>query len=464
MREVWLHFYGQGAVLPRNAVADRLSAVGIEPRALDLDAPSGTGLLFFDRVTPELMDLVRELSGFGLRRLLAIAVSAPLMAGDDAWLLLRNGASDVFFWDHSPEPAAEIAARLERWRAVDELVESPLVQQRLVGRSPEWVRVLRQVIEAARFTDASILISGESGTGKEVVAGTIHALDGRPDRRDFVVLDCTTVVPELAGSEFFGHERGAFTGAVNSREGAFALADGGTLFLDEVGELPLALQAELLRVVQEGSYKRLGSNVWRHTRFRLVCATNRDLRQEEAAGKFRRDFYFRIAGWMCHLPPLRERPDDVLALVTHVLRQLFPQDRVPELDEGVRRYLVQRPYPGNVRDLRRLVLQIAGRHVGPGPITVGDIPEEERPASDAAPIAWRDAQFEHAIRRAVSLGAGLKDITGAAAETAIRVAVGDEDGNLQRAARRLGVTDRALQMRRLNSRLRSQVAGSQQTG
>ena len=237
---------------------------------------------------------------------------------------------------------------------------------------------------------------------------------------------------------------------------------GGTLFLDEVGELPLTLQAELLRVVQEGTYKRVGSNIWRHTNFRLVCATNRDLRVEEAEGRFRRDFYYRIAGCTCMLPPLRERREDILLLVRHALAQVQPDAASAEFDDAVRVLLAQRSYPGNVRDLRRLVTQIARRHVGAGPITVGDVPEEERPLPGAEPPDWRGQPLQHVVREAVSLGAGLRDITSAAAEAAIQIAVGEEQGNLQRAARRLGVTDRALQLRRVNRRRRPESPTSQE--
>src|SRR5690606_31880967 len=135
-----------------------------------------------------------------------------------------------------------------------------------------------------------------------------------------VILDCSTIVPELAGSEFFGHERGAFTGALITREGAFALADGGTLFLDEIGELPLHLQVQLLRVIQEGTYKKVGSNTWKSTRFRLICATNRDLSEEVKKGRFRADLFYRIASWTFHLPPLRERKEDILPLALHFLK------------------------------------------------------------------------------------------------------------------------------------------------
>jgi transcriptional regulator with GAF, ATPase, and Fis domain len=150
-----------------------------------------------------------------------------------------------------------------------------------------------------------------------MVARLIHNLDSRPGKGNLVVLDCTTVVPSLSGSEFFGHDRGAYTGAVLERKGAFELADGGTLFLDEVGELPAPMQAELLRVVQEGTFKRVGSNLWRKSEFRLICATNRNLEEEQEVGTFRSDFYYRIAGWKLRLPSLRERPDDIVALFLH---------------------------------------------------------------------------------------------------------------------------------------------------
>ena len=372
------------------------------------------------------------------------------MAGGLCWRALQAGASDVFAWDHCGRPAGEAAARLGRWEVVDELVRSPLVRKNCIGRSPAWILALRQIVEMARFTEAPGLITGESGTGKELAARLIHTLDDRAEKRDLVLLDCTTIVRELSGSEFFGHERGAFTGAVADRDGAFALADGGTLFLDESRRSPLPLQAELLY----GSCRKphlqpgVGSHVWRRTSFRLVCATNRELLREEALGQFRRDLYYRIAGWTCRLPPLRDRTEDILPLAEHFMRQLRPDGDAPELDDAVRGYLLGRAYPGNVRDLRHVVARMISRHIGLGPITVGDIPEEDRPSADSVPIEWCDDSFDHAIGRALAQGVPLKEIGRAAEEAAVRLAVGSEDGNLQRAARRLGVTDRALQLRR----------------
>jgi transcriptional regulator with GAF, ATPase, and Fis domain len=326
-------------------------------------------------------------------------------------------------------------------------VQSPLVKKNLAGQSPAWIRALRQVIEIARFTDASVLIMGESGTGKELVARLIHTLDPRPNKSDLVVSDCTTIVPELSGSEFFGHERGAFTGADRERDGAFALADGGTLFLDEVGELPLSLQAELLRVAQERTYKRVGGNTWRKTDFRLVCATNRDLIEEQTRGRFRRDLYYRIASWTGLLPPLRERREDIPLLTKYFIEQLQP-DNPLDLDDVVLDYLLTRDYPGNVRDLKQLVTRIVQRHVGPGPVTVGDIPEGERPGVVGEMKGWRDEGLEGVVRLAIASGVPLKEIERVAGELAERIVIEEEQGNLQRAAARLGVTDRALQMRR----------------
>ena len=452
MNDLWHHFSEPSDPILRTEIMAALTRAGVTTHPLKLEMPCGSGVIFFNQITVRLWDLVREVSRNGLTRVLAVALSHSALRGGSAWDLLQHGASDVFAWDHSNNPAKEVAARFDRWEIVDSTVHSPLVENTIVGRSPIWIDLMRQIVEVAMFTNAYVLIMGESGTGKELVARLIHELDPRPQKRNLVVLDCTTIVPELSGSEFFGHERGAFTGAVAPRNGAFALADQGTLFLDEIGELSPALQAELLRVVQERTYKRVGSNTWQKTDFRLISATNKDLLREERQGTFRRDLFYRIASWKCTLPPLHERAQDILPLANFFLCQLGNGERRPELDDAVREYLLKRDYPGNVRDLKQVVSGMSYRHVGPGPITVGDIPREERPRAEFASIGWHDSTFLAAIRRAVELGAGLKEITQTAGETAIQFAFENEEGNLQRAARRLGVTDRALQMRRAAAR------------
>lgn len=448
--DVWIAYADADAARPASSVAQKLGRSNVEAHPLTTDRAFGMGILCFSAITAELHDLLRQVSRNGLQRVLALAVDCVQIHDHAMWPLLRGGASDVLTWDDSSQLAQVITARFERWQAIDALLDTPLVRHNLVGQSPAWITALRQIVEVAHFTDASILITGETGTGKELVGRLIHSLDLRRDKRDLVVLDCTTIVPELAGSEFWGHERGAFTNAVAARDGAFALADGGTLFLDEVGDLPLALQPQLLRVVQEHTYKRVGSNTWRQSQFRLVCATHRDLLQDVANGQFRRDLYHRIATWICRLPPLRERVDDILPLAQHIMHQARPGQEPPALDPSVRTYLLARDFPGNVRDLKQLVLRLLYRHVGPGPITIGDIPADEWPA--ALRNDWRDATFEQSIRHALALGVGLKDLRRVVDDTAIRIAIDDEQGNLQRAAQRLGVTDRALQIRQASRR------------
>ncbi|HLL81067.1 MAG TPA: sigma 54-interacting transcriptional regulator, partial [Longimicrobium sp.] len=444
---LWYHAYDGGPTASDPLPAE-LAAAGLTPSPRDRDEPEGPGIVAFREVSDGLCECIHEASRGGGERVLAVAASPAALADGAGWRLLRAGASDVLARGRA-SLAAEVAARFQRWSAVDRLVASPLVQNNLIGRSPVWRSVLRQVVEVATFTDAPVLVTGESGTGKELIANLVHSLDTRARKRDLVVLDCTTVVPELSGSEFFGHERGAFTGAVGVRDGAFALADGGTLFLDEIGELPLVLQAQLLRAVQERTYKRVGGNNWQQSSFRLVCATNRDLQEEVARGRFRSDFYYRIASVTCRVPPLRDRPDDVVPLFLHFLAQLLPGKPVPELDGTVRDFLLRRAYPGNVRDLRQLAARIAYRHVGEGAITLGDLPQDERPLDGLESAGgWPDNALECSLRRALAHGLGLKEIGRLASETAIRIAVGDEAGNLQRAAQRLGVTDRALQMRK----------------
>lgn len=447
-REVWLWFSANVSAEQRQTILTDLARAGVTSSGDDDYETENSGIVFFTELTAELCVLLGETSRRGLARVLAVALTPAALAKGGTWALLKAGASDVFAWDHSTEPAREISARFERWQEVDRIVQSALVQENLVGQSHAWVRVLRQIVEVARFTDASVLITGESGTGKELIARLIHTLDTRKNKGELVVSDCTTIVPELSGSEFFGHERGAFTGAVAARDGAFALADKGTLFLDEVGELPATLQAELLRVVQERAFKRVGSNNWQKTDFRLVCATNRNLIAEQAAARFRRDLYYRIAACTCHLPPLSERREDILPLTRHFIESQRPDTPI-KLDDAVRDYLLAREYPGNVRDLKQLVTRMLLRHVGPGPITVGDIPEDERPADDFEIADWRGNGFDHSIQLALQQGMGLKEIGRAAEDAAERIALEEAEGNLQRAAAKLGVTDRALQMRRV---------------
>jgi DNA-binding NtrC family response regulator len=418
--DAWLEVLGASDSAVRS-VAGGLAKLGVRLRPRD-QSPGRprNGVLVFAGGAAAAADSIHDFASGGSERILAVSTSEGTL-GDDSWDLLRAGAADVFSWCEPAHSARQVAERLRRWQTIDELLECRHVQDFLVGDSPSWQAVLRDAVEIARFTDAAVLITGESGTGKERVAQLIHELDPRPSKKRLVVLDCSTVVPSLSGSEFFGHEKGAFTGAAAARQGAFELADGGTLFLDEVGELTVPLQAELLRVIQEGTFKRVGSNAWRKSAFRLVCATNRDLAAEQAKGTFRNDFYYRIAGCTLHLPSLRDRAEDILPLFRHFFREAVADREPPELEDAVRDLLVSRDYPGNVRDLRSLVLRIVHRYLGTGLVTVGDIPDDERPAPEP-PASWCGREFEESIRRGLAQGAGLEEIAAAAADVAARLA------------------------------------------
>ncbi|MGH3871435.1 MAG: sigma 54-interacting transcriptional regulator [Pseudonocardiaceae bacterium] len=413
-----------------------------------------TRLCVCDLPDPALLDVVSALCGGvqrGSGRVLVVVGDSGHTDGL-VWRLLSGGASDVLCWSSTDDPGAAVLARLRRWNDVDAVVDSALVRRQLIGRSSIWTAALRRVVEVARFTGAALLVTGESGTGKELVARLFHHLDQRTGKGDLIVVDCTTIVPTLSGSEFFGHERGAFTGAMTTRDGAFAAADKGTLFLDEVGELPIGLQPELLRVVQEGSYKRVGGDTWRSTDFRLVCATNRDLRAEVAAGRFRLDLYHRLAANIVALPPLRERRGDLMPLFRHFFAEATGTAEL-RLDPSVVALLEQRDYPGNVRDLRQLALRIAARHVEPGPVTPGDVPDEERPTDGTLAAQGRvDGLLEDAVQTALYAGCSYRQIRDAATDTAVRLAIRLAGNDLQEAARRLGVTDRMVQKWRATGR------------
>lgn len=225
----------------------------------------------------------------------------------------------------------------------------------IVGTSASLASVLQRIALVAP-TDATVLIQGESGTGKELVAREIHRLSERAER-PLIQVNCAAISRELYESEFFGHARGAFTGATRERAGRFAAAHGGTLFLDEVGEIPLDLQGKLLRVLQEGSYERVGEEQTREVDVRIVAATNRDLRAEVAAGRFREDLYYRLDVFPIEVAPLRERREDISALADHFIARTARRlgRRVPRLDGKSYAALRGYDWPGNVRELQNVL-------------------------------------------------------------------------------------------------------------
>jgi len=308
------------------------------------------------------------------------------------------------------EEVERLQRRLEQENAyLREEVETALAFGSIVGRSRPLRRVLKQ-IEMVAPTDATVLIVGESGTGKELVAREIHER-GRRSGRALIRVNCSAVPRDMFESEFFGHVRGAFTGALKDRPGRFQLADGGTLLLDEIGDLPLELQPKMLRVLQEGQYERVGEDVTRSVNVRVLAATNRDLEGLVRSGRFREDLYYRLSAFPLEVPALRERTDDIPALAAHFVelsaRRLgIHPPRVP-IEEYER--LKEYAWPGNVRELqnvveRAVILSQGGRlrmEVRPGRAAMsGGAASDVRGGGGAAVIPhreWRRMERENLL-------------------------------------------------------------------
>ncbi len=254
------------------------------------------------------------------------------------------------------EEVSQLKERLEDENAY--LQQEFLIAQQyhgIIGESPA-VNQIVQKIELVAQTQAGVLITGESGTGKELIAHAIHEASGRCDK-PLIRVNCAAIPQELFESEFFGHARGAFTGALRDRTGRFELADGGTIFLDEVGEIPLSLQSKLLRVLQEGQLERVGEEKTRNVNVRVIAATNRDLKCEVAENRFREDLFFRLNIYPIHSPSLRERGDDVLLLASHFLEQAAKRNGKPpyKLRQGDFQKLKHYRWPGNIRELQNVI-------------------------------------------------------------------------------------------------------------
>ncbi len=257
-------------------------------------------------------------------------------------------------------------------RTLREKIKSKLGFGSIVGRSPEMEKLYRMIAKAA-YSSHPVLILGESGTGKEMVARSIH-FSGPFHDKPFIPVDCGSLVPTLIESELFGYVKGAFTGAVQSRDGLVAIAEGGTVFLDEVGELPVDLQAKLLRSIQEREIRPVGSTKRIPINVRILAATNRDPEQAVAQGAFRRDLYFRLNVLSLKIPPLRERRQDIPLLIGHFLERLSrASDHERTLNDGAMKALLAYDWPGNVRELENCLERACAFTSGPM-IQIGDLP------------------------------------------------------------------------------------------
>lgn len=271
---------------------------------------------------------------------------------------------------------------------------------RIIGQGPALTQILTQ-IEHVAPTDSSVLIQGESGTGKELIARSIHSASKRR-KRPLVKVNCGAISANLVESELFGHEKGAFTGAMKQRIGRFELADGGTLFLDEVGELPLDIQVKLLRVLQEGEFERLGSSETQQVDVRIIAATNRNMQEMIDQGDFRRDLYYRLSVFPIHAPSLRERKEDIPMLVDHLLKKLnhrlgkhFLQVSTSALEQ-----LMHYHWPGNIRELQNVLERAAIVCTPPTlEVTSLDLPaKRSAPQTDLGIVPMNQAEKDHIAR------------------------------------------------------------------
>ena len=309
----------------------------------------------------------------------------------------------------------------------------PAAWQGIIGSDPA-LRLLVDLVERVAPSSAAVTILGESGTGKELVARAIHARSPQAER-PFIPVNCAAISKELIESELFGHEKGAFTGAIASHKGAFEEADGGTIFLDEVGELPFELQAKLLRALESGEIKRVGSSRPQHVEVRVVAATNRDLLGATRSGQFRDDLYYRLCVVPMTLPPLRNRRGDIGALALHFLRQFTPRGQSVALSPAALERLEAHPWPGNVRELRNVVhralLLRRGSTVEPGDLSIDPDPTpEQRDGLGGSGVFVPGLRLEEMLERAE--------------RQIIEAALRRFNNNRERVARELGVARSTL--------------------
>jgi two-component system response regulator AtoC len=315
----------------------------------------------------------------------------------------------------------------------------------LIGRSRPMLR-LTGLLQRVAPTQTSVLLLGESGVGKERVAQYLHQYSNRSGM-PFVIVDCGTLGENLIESELFGHEKGSFTGANNRKKGLFEVADGGTLFIDEIGELPLSLQTKLLRVLETGTFRRLGGTEYIKVNVRVLAATNKNLKEMSESGEFRQDLYYRLSAFPVKIPALRERPDDIPSLAEHFLSNMEDGDRFVPLPPDVIETLMAYDYPGNVRELRNIIERVAILAYGEEILRPDHIvfESDDRPGVENSQGTFVSSNNNLLQRRHGRLN-----------EEAVMRALAQTDGHRANAAQLLGVSERTLY--RYVQRLRQSAA------
>ncbi len=465
-----------GALLEKNGFEVHAEPDGEAALGRVRTSPSGT----FDAVISDIR--MPRLDGMGLlRALLQEDPQLPVVlltahgSVDSAVEAVKAGAFDYLEKPFDIEQVKQVLGRAVATRAragasvgkappEDAAPSDPSDEVGMIGSSPQ-MRQVREIVRTAAASPTTVLIAGESGTGKELVARALHL--GSPRREaPFIRVNCAAIPAGLTESELFGHERGAFTGAVSSRQGRFELADGGTLFLDEVSEIPLESQVKLLRALQESEFERVGGTKTVKVNVRLIAASNRDLEADIKSGRFREDLYYRLAVVPIRLPALRDRIDDLPALIAHFVSRCNERldKRVEGFSTAALEALGRYPWPGNIRELEnlveRMVLFASGPTIerdalpeaflDPGPAPAETAAGVTPAPADPAALTNGQADGERLLRLPLSsLGLDLKEAVKQGSRLVetelIKEALHQTDGNVTRSARLLGISRRSLQ-------------------
>jgi two-component system nitrogen regulation response regulator GlnG len=437
------------------APAHRVQVAGTVPAGLEYIRTESPNVIVLDLGLSDQsgLEVYQQIRGINVH--VPVIVVAGARRADAAIEPIKQGAYDCLFKPldlallrRVVAEALEIA-RFMRQPAVSEETGTDLdAGSSIVGASPAMQEVYKAIGRVAD-QDVPVLITGESGTGKELAARAIHQ-HGPRAHGPFLALNCAAIPETLLESELFGHEKGAFTGATQRRIGRFEQASGGTLFLDEVGDMPLALQAKILRLLQEQAFERVGGNETIHTDVRVIAATHRDLKAWSADGRFRPDLYYRLGVFTIHLPPLRERVDDVPLLVRHYLRR-FSRELGREVREVAPESLARlRGYswPGNVRELQSVLKQALLR--AHGPVLLPEFLPELRkaPGEPAAPVTPPGARRDLETFLQRRLGPDSRDVYKEAHRELDRLLIPRvleyTGGNQYRAAHMLGIARQTL--------------------
>jgi DNA-binding NtrC family response regulator len=408
----------------------------------DLQLPSGDGF----GVLKAAKDLDPELP---------VVVMTAFGSIQDAVRAMREGAMDFLAKPVDPDHLLLMVERAIAQRRM--LTEYFILKEELAARrgAPRIIgddaklRQVSQQLHRAAATDATVLLLGESGTGKELFARGLHALSPRAEG-PFVAINCAAIPETLLETELFGHEKGAFTGAANRKPGRFELAHRGTLFLDEIGELPLALQAKILRALEQKQFERVGGTQSLHVDVRVVAATNRNLKQRVADRLFREDLYFRLSVFPIEIPPLRERGDDVVTLARHFVDRFCRDVNKPPLTlspaaiDDIRRY----PWPGNVRELQncieRAVILCEDDGIHPRHL---NLTFRDGTAAVASASPWEQIDISGTLAEA------LRRVTGEVERRKIEQALREAAGNRVHAAELLQISQKQLQQKVKEHRL-----------